>query len=126
MHKYHTGPSAAYPPTPSPAGRTGGIRAGDTTEEEDDEAVITRGEGDEEQLIGGMEGAKSMAEEEGGVPGMGDDDGIVLGRLGSSETIQSEQRKPQPWAHRDIKPVSDRVSSSGLHLFYPSSASAQN
>lgn len=86
----------------------GGIRSeGETTEDEqdDEEESVMRGEGEGEALIGGLEGA--LAEEEGGVAGMGEDGGVVLGRLGSrGDTGKAREGEVVPWAHRDIKPVS--------------------
>lgn len=91
----------------------GGIRSGgETTEEEqdDEEESVMRGEGEGEALIGGLEGA--LAEEEGGVAGIGEDGGVVMGRLGSKGKESARDGEMVPWAHRDIKPVSCRSSSS--------------
>lgn len=136
MHTYHTGPQASYPPSPAAAGPSsagagagrGGIRSdAETTEEEGDdgegEGLTERGEeGEGQALIGGLEGVQARLEEEAGesVPGMGEDGGLVMGRLGAGEGhVKSQERKSQPWAHRDIKPV--RSPSSILYRSFSSS-----
>ena len=97
MHHYVAGPTAVYPPTPStsvtPSNRTGGIRDGEEDDEDENEdgPIMTGGEG--EALIGGMGGLTGAAEEEGEVTG---------------EQPASGKSLAQPWAHRDIKPVSSR------------------
>lgn len=102
MHHYVAGPTAAYPPVPTSASspsdvdRSGGIRLQDEDEEEDDDdgPIMTGGEG--EALIGGLSGA---AEEEAA------EEGASAEPVASGSRIATDQ-KVQPWAHRDIKPVS--------------------
>ncbi|ORY77653.1 kinase-like domain-containing protein [Leucosporidium creatinivorum] len=99
----------------------GGIRSeGETTEEEqDEEESVMRGEGEGEALIGGLEGALAEAEESGGVAGMGEDGGVVMGRLGAGKGKEAERVKDGemvPWAHRDIKPANIMLSDSNLPI----------
>lgn len=136
MHTYHTGPTAsastlsstASEPTPYPpplAGRNAAA-AGSSTDRDDDEdeeeegedLIVNRGDSEQSALIGGLGSdarQTELLEEEGetGMPGIGSDgEGIVLGKLNGNAAGQgngregSKKRELQPWAHRDIKPVS--------------------
>ncbi|KAK4049253.1 Serine/threonine-protein kinase env7 [Microbotryomycetes sp. JL221] len=135
MHEYHAGPSAAtsslsrssrYPPPSSSSTMT--LRDDERQryeEEEDEDRIITRGDNEDEALIGGLETTRQQLveqdQEQDSHESENDGDGIVLSKLDqesidkndSTSTTQSVQRKQQPWAHRDIKPANIMISDDG-------------
>lgn len=118
MHQYHSGPTRATEATEAAPGSSTmvyppGPTEDDQAEEEDQEEedrIVNRQDSEHAALIGGLTlDARQEAEENGqDMPGLEDDGGIVLGKLSSGTTGSSKKHSLQPWAHRDIKPVSTR------------------
>ena len=119
-----TAPSS-YPPTTEDEEFELGRDELDEDDEEDDDEFdrdgLRSGDREGEALIGGLEATRAkLAEATAEVDGS--EEGIILGRVGTSAQLDSEQGNDgsdrlAPWAHRDIKPV--RVSLSPSLPFRP-------
>lgn len=80
----------------------------DQDDADEEDRIVNRQDSEHAALIGGIGQSlvEAEVEESGDMPGIGEDDGgIVLGKL--QGTSRSKKRVLQPWAHRDIKPVSE-------------------